>query len=197
MDWAKSLAMRERNTPIPSPPGPHFERRVPEGDHTERYVCGQCGHIHYSNPKIVVGSVVTHEGHILLCRRAIEPRKSYWTLPAGFLEEHETPEEGARREAREEALCEIVLDALLAVYSVPHISQVQLMYRARLARPDFAPGPESLETQLFAWDDIPWNALAFPSVHWALHHYRETKDRTVFAPFTNPPGQPGGPPESS
>lgn len=185
--------MRERNTPIPPPPGPHFERRVPEGDHTERYVCGRCGHIHYSNPKIVVGSVVTHEGHILLCRRAIEPRKSYWTLPAGFLEEHETPEEGARREAREEALCEIVLDALLAVYSVPHISQVQLMYRARLARPDFAPGLESLETQLFAWDDIPWNALAFPSVHWALHHYRETKDRTVFVPFTNPPGQPGGP----
>lgn len=186
--------MSERNTPIPPPPGPHFERRVPEGDHTERYICGRCGHVHYTNPKIVVGSVVTHEGHILLCRRAIEPRKSYWTLPAGFLEEHETPEDGARREAREEALCEIVLDALLAIYSVLHISQVQLMYRARLAAPDFAPGPESLETRLFAWDDIPWNALAFPSVRWALHHYRETKGRAVFAPFTNPPGQPGGPP---
>ena len=84
----------------------------------ERYVCGDCGHIYYSNPKIVVGSVVVHEGRILLCRRAIEPRKGFWTLPAGFLEEHETPEDGARREAKEEAECDIVLDALLAVYSV-------------------------------------------------------------------------------
>ena len=104
----------------------------------------------------------SYDRNILLCRRAIDPRKNYWTLPAGFLEEHETPEDGARREAREEALCDIEFDALLAVYSVPHISQVQLMYRARLATPDFAPGPESLETKLFAWDDIPWNELGFP-----------------------------------
>jgi ADP-ribose pyrophosphatase YjhB (NUDIX family) len=181
--------MNERRKPIQPPPGPHFERRVPEGDTTERYVCGRCGHIHYANPKIVVGSVVMHERNILLCRRAIEPRKNYWTLPAGFLEEHETPEEGARREAREEAMCDIVLDGLLAVYAVPHISQVQLMYRAQLATLDFAPGPESLETKLFAWDDIPWNELAFPSVHWALHHFREVEGETIFAPFTNPPGQ--------
>lgn len=181
--------MTQSRKPIPPPPGPHFERRVPEGDTIERYVCGQCGHVHYANPKIVIGSVVVHERNILLCRRAIEPRKNYWTLPAGFLEEHETPEEGARREAREEAMCDIVLDGLLAVYSVPHISQVQLMYRARLATPAFAPGPESLETKLFAWDDIPWNELAFPSVHWALGHYREAEGKTEFAPFTNPPGQ--------
>lgn len=185
--------MKERNRYIPPPPGPHFERRVPEGDSVERDVCGQCGHIHYSNPKIVVGSVVTHDRYILLCRRAIEPRKNYWTLPAGFLEEHETPEQGARREAHEEALCEIELDGLLAVYSVPHISQVQLMYRARLKTPDFAPGPESLETRLFAWEDIPWDALAFPSVHWALHHFRETEGKATFAPFTNPPGKSGRP----
>jgi len=180
--------MNERNKPIPPPPGPHFERRVPEGDNAERYVCGRCGHVHYANPKIVVGAVVVHDRNILLCRRAIEPRKNFWTLPAGFLEEHETPEEGARREAREEAMCDIVLDGLLAIYSVPHISQVHLMYRARLGAPDFAPGPESLETRLFAWDDIPWNELAFPSVHWALNHFRETEGAAVFAPFTNPPG---------
>jgi len=180
--------MNERNRPTTPPPGPHFERRVPEGDTAERYVCGRCGHIHYANPKIVVGAVVVHDRNILLCRRAIEPRKNFWTLPAGFLEEHETPEEGARREAREEAMCDIMLDALLAIYSVPHISQVHLMYRARLATPDFAPGPESLETRLFAWEDIPWNELAFPSAHWALHHFRETEGATVFAPFTNPPG---------
>jgi ADP-ribose pyrophosphatase YjhB (NUDIX family) len=152
----------------------------------ERYVCGDCGHIYYSNPKIVVGSVVVHEGRIMLCRRAIEPRKGFWTLPAGFLEEHETPEQGARREAREEALCDIELDALLAVYSVPRISQVQLMYRAWLKTPDFAPGTESLEVALFAWEDIPWTELAFPSGTWALNHYRVTKDLAVFAPGTNP-----------
>ena len=185
--------MAARNKPIPPPPGPHFERRVPEGDTLERFVCGRCGHVHYSNPKIVVGSVVVHGRDILLCRRAIEPRRRYWTLPAGFLEENETPEDGARREAREEACCDIVLDRLLAVYSVPHISQVQLMYRARLEAPDFCPGPESLETRLFAWDAIPWDELAFPSVHWALHHFRESEGRQDFAPFTNPPGASGRP----
>jgi len=171
---------------IPPPPGPHFTRRVPEGDTAERYVCGQCGHIAYSNPKIVVGSVVAHEGRILLCRRAIDPRKGFWTLPAGFLEEHETPEAGARREAREEARAEIALDALLAVYAVPHISQVQLMYRARFAAPGFSPGPESLEVRLFAWNEIPWNELAFPSVKWALEHYNQSRDLGFFAPFSNP-----------
>jgi ADP-ribose pyrophosphatase YjhB (NUDIX family) len=172
---------------VPPPPGAHFARRVPEGDTHERYVCGQCGHIAYSNPKIVVGSVVSHGDRILLCRRAIEPRKNLWTLPAGFLEEHETPEDGARREAREEACAEIKIDALLAVYTVAHISQVQLMYRATLPTPSFSAGPESLEVGLFAWNDIPWTELAFPSVKWALDHYRRAKDCAEFAPFANPP----------
>jgi ADP-ribose pyrophosphatase YjhB (NUDIX family) len=172
----------------PNPPSPvlHFERRTPQGDTSERYVCGKCGHVHYSNPKIVVGAVVTHQDRILLCRRAIDPRKGYWTLPAGFLEEHETAEAGARREAMEEACADIVLEALLAVYSVPHISQIQLIYRARLAVAEFSPGPESLETRLFTWDEIPWEELAFPSVKWALDHHRQTQGQTVFAPFSNP-----------
>jgi ADP-ribose pyrophosphatase YjhB (NUDIX family) len=178
--------MSDQGRTVPPPPGPHFHRCVPEGDTTERYVCGRCGHIHYSNPKIVVGSVVVHDGLILLCRRAIEPRKGLWTLPAGYLEEHETPESGARREAREEACADILIDALLAVYTVAHISQVQWMYRARLARPEFAAGPESLDVKLFAWNDIPWDELAFPSVKWALRNYRETKHLSVFAPFGNP-----------
>jgi ADP-ribose pyrophosphatase YjhB (NUDIX family) len=176
---------------IPPPPLPHFVRRVPDGDTMERYVCGDCGHIYYTNPKIVVGSVVTFEEKFLLCRRAIEPRRGFWTLPAGFLEEHETPEDGARREAREEAEADIEINALLAVYAVPHISQVQLMYRARLAQPVFAAGPESLEVKLFTWDEIPWNEIAFPSVRWALEHYRAARDQAVFAPFTNPPGEQG------
>jgi len=171
---------------VPPPPGKHFERRVPEGDTTERYVCGQCGHIHYTNPKIVVGSVVVCGNRILLCRRAIEPRKGLWTLPAGFLEEHETPLDGARREAMEEACADITVDALLAIYSMTHISQVQLMYRARLDKPEYAAGPESQEVALFAWDEIPWDQLAFPSVRWALEHYRESRDLAAFAPYSNP-----------
>jgi ADP-ribose pyrophosphatase YjhB (NUDIX family) len=186
--FSMKLRMPDTKKFIAPAPGPHFVRRVPDGDTSERYVCGQCGHIAYSNPKIVVGSVVTYEDRILLCRRAIEPRKNYWTLPAGFLEEHETPMAGAKREAREEACAEIEIDALLAVYAVPHISQVQLMYRASLPTPSFSAGIESLDVKLFEWNDIPWNELAFPSVKWALDHYAQTKGREAFAPFSNPPG---------
>ena len=176
---------------LPPPPNDRFVRRVPDGDTTERYVCGDCGHIHYANPKIVVGSVVTRSGRIMLCRRAIEPRRGYWTLPAGYLEEHETPQDGARREAKEEALCDIILEGLLAVYSIARLSQVQLMYRARLDGDRFGAGDESLEVKLFHWDDIPWTEIAFPSVHWALQHWREIKDLATFAPFSNPPGEDG------
>jgi ADP-ribose pyrophosphatase YjhB (NUDIX family) len=169
----------------------NFVRRVPEGDTVERMVCADCGHVSYDNPKIVVGSVVSAGERILLCRRAIAPRKGFWTLPAGYLERHETPEDGARREAREEAECDIVLDRLLAVYSIPRLSQVQLMYRAQLVGEAFAAGAESLEVRLFAWEDIPWAEIAFPSVHWALHHWHETREARAFAPFANPPGESG------
>lgn len=170
---------------------PPFSRRVPEGDNREREVCDSCGFVNYANPKIVVGSVITWQDKVLLCRRAISPRKGYWTIPAGYMEEHETTEHGARREAVEEANAEIDIDALLAVYNIPRISQVQIIYRARLARPEFSPGPESLETRLFAWSDIPWADLAFPSVHWALGHFREVEGLLTFSVRTNPPGDHG------
>ena len=166
-------------------------RLIPEGDNRPRLVCTDCGFIHYENPKIVVGSVCVWNGRILLCRRAIEPRRGYWTLPAGFLELGETTTAGAMREAEEEACASIEIQALLAVYSIPRISQVQLMYLARLSSGQVAAGPESLEVGLFDWDDIPWNDLAFPSVRWALHHYREVREQTDFAPRTNPPGELG------
>jgi ADP-ribose pyrophosphatase YjhB (NUDIX family) len=143
-----------------------------------------------------VGSVVSEGDRILLCRRAIAPRIGFWTLPAGYLEEHETPQDGARREAREEALCDIEIDSLLAVYSIPRLSQVQLIYRAKLSQKrldteQFGAGAESLDVRLFNWDDIPWTEIAFPSVHWALHHWKTTLDQTAFAPFANPPGETG------
>ena len=120
------------------PGGGRFRRLVPEGDNRERRVCGDCGFIHYENPKVVVGAVATWEERILLCRRSIGPRKGFWTLPAGYMELGETPMEGALREAREEACAELEIDQLLAVYAIPRISQVQLIYRARLANPDVA-----------------------------------------------------------
>jgi ADP-ribose pyrophosphatase YjhB (NUDIX family) len=171
----------------------NFKRLVPEGDNFERLVCADCGFINYENPKIVVGSVVREDtrsgGKILLCRRAINPRKGYWTLPAGFMEQHETAMEGAQREAWEEANAKIAIDALLAVYSIPRLSQVQLIYRAHLAEPGIAAGPESEEVGFFAFDEIPWNDLAFPSVHWALGHDRDAGDRKDLPPFVNPPGE--------
>ena len=166
-------------------------RAIPPGDDRERLTCPDCGFIAYENPKMVAGSVVSVDGKIMLCRRAIEPRKGYWTLPAGFLELHETPEEGAQREAWEEARARIAINALLAVYSVPRISQVQLIYRATLAEPGFAAGPESLEVALFDWADIPWEQLAFPSVKWALDEYHMRLGQDVFAPGINPPGMTG------
>ena len=171
---------------------PTFVRQVPEGDEFERLVCAGCGFIAYENPKIVVGSVCTFDSRILLCRRAIDPRKGFWTIPAGYLELNESTADGARREAWEEARARIEIDALLAVYSIPRLSQVQLIYRARLAAPDFAPGPETIETRLFDWSEIPWRELAFPSVHWSLNHHREAPDAPGFAPRTNPPGETGG-----
>ena len=168
------------------PQHPSFIRQIPEGDSLERSVCATCGFVDYQNPKIVVGSVAIWDGEILLCKRAIEPRRGYWTLPAGYLELHETAEDGAVREAREEALAAIEIDRLLAVYSIPRISQVQLMFRARLMSPDIAAGPESEAVGLYKWDHIPWPELAFPSVGWALRQYYDSKDRSAFAPYANP-----------
>lgn len=154
----------------------------------ERHVCSDCGWVHYENPKIVVGSVVTFEDKFLLCKRAIHPRKGFWTLPAGYMEQNETTAEGAIREAYEEALAKIRIRDMLALYNVPHISQVQVMYRATLGKPEFSAGEESLDVQLVSWSEIPWDNLAFPTVYWALHQYEQIKDQESFVPFTNAEG---------
>ncbi|NBC31445.1 MAG: NUDIX domain-containing protein [Alphaproteobacteria bacterium] len=158
-------------------------RAVPEGDDRPRLTCPDCGYIAYENPKIIVGSVCSWEDRLLLCRRAIEPRLGFWTLPAGFLELNETTEDGAAREAWEEARARIAIDGVLAVYNIPRISQVQIIYRARLLDPAVAAGPESAEVGLFRWDEVPWDDLAFPSVHWSLAAWRQTAG--------GPLGQPG------
>ncbi|MEL6568886.1 MAG: NUDIX hydrolase [Pseudomonadota bacterium] len=166
---------------------PKFQEHVPEGDDRLRRVCSHCSFIDYENPKIVAGSVVTSGDKILLCKRAIEPRKGFWTLPAGYMEKGETIEEAAAREAREEACAEIEIDRVLAMYTVARIGQVQIMFRAKLVS-DIAPGPESLEVGLYDWKDIPWSQLAFPTVVWALTQYAESRGSESFPPYANPPG---------
>ncbi len=178
-------------TRYPESGGP-ITRRVPDGDTLPRLVCDTCGFIRYDNPKIVVGAVAClGDGRLLLCRRAIEPQVGLWTIPAGYMELNETAEAGALREAREEAGAEITIDGLLAVYNVPRISQVQLIFRAHMTDDSLAIGPESLEARFFEWRDLPWDALAFPSVVWALRHHRAAEGRPLGAPFGNPAGQTG------
>jgi ADP-ribose pyrophosphatase YjhB (NUDIX family) len=167
---------------------PNFEISIPLGEDRPRQTCTTCGFINYVNPKIVAGVVVSDEqGRILLCRRAIEPRKGFWTVPAGFMEERESTSQGAAREVFEEACAKVEINALLGIYEVPRISQVHFMYRGTLIG-DFAAGPESLEVALFAYDDIPWDEIAFPTGTWALRDWAKTRDQSSFIPFSNPAG---------
>ncbi len=167
-----------------------FARIHPDGEERERLSCLDCGHVFYENPKVVVGAVVMHEHRVLLCRRAIEPQRGFWTLPAGYLELGETTAEGAVRETREESGAVIVLDGILALYSISRIDQVQIIYRARFAdpaQPAFAAGTESLAVDLFDWASIPWSEIAFPTVRWALEAWHRIGDAPLLAPAGNPP----------
>jgi ADP-ribose pyrophosphatase YjhB (NUDIX family) len=170
-----------------------FVRQIPDGDNRERLVCSLCGHIAYENPNVVVGSVVVEAGRVLLCRRAIAPRRGYWTLPAGYQEMGETLEEGACREALEEAQAHIMLDGVLAIYSISRIGQVQVIFRGRFyGPPAFATGPESEAVGLFGWDEIPWDTIAFPSIQWALHAWHQAGPGPLGRPATNPFDDPRG-----
>lgn len=154
--------------------------RVPPGDNMPRHVCEQCGTIHYQNPKIVAGCIPEWEDRILLCRRAIEPRAGLWTLPAGFMENGETTAEGAKRETWEEANARVDISGLYALFNIPHINQVYLMFRARMLNREFGAGSESLEVALFAEDEIPWEELAFPVVRETLIRYYQDRRSGTF-----------------
>ncbi len=144
---------------------------VPAGDKRPRHVCRSCGHIHYENPRVVVGCVPAHEGSILLCRRAIEPRRGFWTVPAGFMELGETLAEAAIRETWEEAEARVDLGPMFAIVDVVHARQVHVFFRASLAEPVFGAGEETIESRLFDPAELPWSEIAFPSVTIALERY--------------------------
>lgn len=144
---------------------------IPEGDHLPRHICSQCGEIHYQNPKVVVGCIPEYEQQLLFCKRAIEPRLGYWTLPAGFMENAETAAEGAQRETLEEACARVEIIELFSMFNLPHINQIYILYRARLCEPDFAPGSESLEVKLLDEQQVPWDEMAFPVITESLKLY--------------------------
>jgi ADP-ribose pyrophosphatase YjhB (NUDIX family) len=155
-------------------------KRVPPGDTLPRWVCDACGEIHYQNPKLVVGTVPEHEGRLLLCRRAIEPRYGYWTLPAGFMENGETVLQAALRETLEEAGAKVDVGAPFSMISVPYVNQVHVFYLARLRGLEFKPGEETLEVAMFSEAEIPWSQVAFRTVGLTLKRWFEDRARGAF-----------------
>lgn len=149
--------------------------RIPEGDTLPRFICSTCHTIHYQNPKMIVGCIPEWQDQILLCRRAIAPKQGKWTVPAGFMENHETLAHAAARETLEEANARVEIGDLYAVYNLPHISQVYLLFQARLLDMDFSPGIESLEVRLFDEHEIPWDDIAFRVIHDPLKRYLEER----------------------
>jgi ADP-ribose pyrophosphatase YjhB (NUDIX family) len=171
--------------------GAKVVQRIPDGDHLPRFVCEGCQAIHYQNPKLVAGCVPESSGRILLCRRAIEPRRGYWTVPAGFMENDETLQQAAARECHEEALARVEIQDPCAIVHVLHAHQVHVLFRAILEDGSFGVGVESLEVGLYEERDIPWPEIAFPSVEFTLRRYFEDRaigERTLhFTTFERAP----------
>jgi ADP-ribose pyrophosphatase YjhB (NUDIX family) len=165
--------------------GQAITRRVPEGDSRVRDCCDQCGAIHYVNPRPVVGTIPGWNDQVLLCLRAIEPRRGYWTLPAGFMEVGETSAEGARRETEEEACARVELGPLFSMIDVPAVEQLHIFYLARLLDLNFAPGAETLEVRLFTESEIPWDRIAFRTVSTTLRLFFEDRSKGVYTTHTS------------
>ncbi|HIG78755.1 MAG TPA: NUDIX domain-containing protein [Cycloclasticus sp.] len=160
--------------------GNAIEELIPEGDNRVRHVCTSCDIIHYQNPRIIAGCIPVWEDNVLLCKRAINPRKGFWTLPAGFMELGETTEQAAIRETLEEAQAIVRTNGLYCVFNLPHINQVYMIYRSTLLKPEFSSGVESLETRLFKEDEIPWDELAFETMRMSLEYFFQDRKTASF-----------------
>ena len=151
--------------------GSRLASKVPRGDDRMRFVCADCGTVHYENPKIVTGCLPVWKDSVLLCKRAIKPRRGYWTVPAGFMELDETIQQGAERETWEEARARVEIQAPYSMFNLPHVNQLYIIFRARLQKPEFSPGPESMDVRLFREEEIPWDELAFGTVRQTLKFF--------------------------
>ena len=163
--------------------GEKVELKIPDGDQLPRHVCISCQTIHYLNPKVVAGAVLEYKGKILMCKRAIEPRYGFWTIPAGFMENKETVMQAAARETWEEALAIASSLDLYGVYNLTHVNQVYIMFQGKLDKPEFGPGSESLEVELMEEQDIPWDEMAFKVVTMTLERYFEDRKHGDFRAF--------------
>lgn len=162
--------------------GQNVHQDIPQGDNRLRYVCASCSSIHYENPRIIAGCIPIFNDQVLLCKRAIEPRYGYWTLPAGFMENGESTEHAAKRETLEETRAHVNIIKLYTLTSILHVNQVQMIYLAELPEPNFGISNESLEVELFHEQDIPWEELAFPTIFNALEFFFEDRKQGQF-PF--------------
>lgn len=170
--------------------GGRIDYRIPSGDDRPRDTCGRCDRVFYHNPIVVVGCVAEWQGRVLMCRRAIEPRREFWTLPAGFLELGESTAQAGARETREEALAKVEMGPLFTLMNIPDIGQIHMFYRARMVDGEHAPGIESLETTLMHEHEIPWRDLAFPTIHRTLEHYFANRRAGAFELHTENLGKP-------
>ena len=158
--------------------GANVELKIPDDDNRERFVCTSCNVVHYQNPNVGVGTIPVWineagEPHVLLCKRNIEPRLGFWTVPAGFLENGESCAEGAARETMEES-CANALDLnMYRVLNVPRNNQIHMFFTATLATPNYQTTTESSQVALVTFDKIPWTQLAFPTVFRALKDFVE------------------------
>ena len=167
--------------------GSTVSQKIPEMDDRLRYVCDSCGMIHYENPKLVVGTLAYYQDKVLMCKRAIEPRLGFWTLPAGFMENGESSTDGAKRETWEEAGARYEDSSLYRLFDIPYINQVYLFYLAELEYPDYEAGIESLAVELMTEEEIPWDDLAFPVIHDVLREFFDDRKRGEFIVRTGLP----------
>lgn len=161
--------------------GNRLTNKVPRGDDRPRHVCDDCGTVHYENPKIVTGCLPVWQDSVLLCKRAIEPRSGYWTVPAGFMELDETVQQGAERETWEEARARVEILAPYSVFNLPHVNQLYMIFRARLLDLEFRPGPESTDVRLFKEEEIPWDDLAFGTVRQTLEFFFADRESGLYS----------------
>jgi ADP-ribose pyrophosphatase YjhB (NUDIX family) len=134
-------------------------------------MCDDCGTVHYENPKVVVGCIPVWKDKVLLCRRAIEPGLGKWTLPAGYLENGETADQGAVRETYEEAGARVEIAQPYALFSLTFADHIYFMFHARMLNPQFTPGKESLSVRLFSESEIPWSEIAFGVIREILERF--------------------------
>lgn len=170
------MGVSEKGMKYCSQCGGSLSYRIPPGDDRPRYMCDDCGAVHYENPKVVVGCIPVWEDKLLLCRRAIEPGYGKWTLPAGYLEKGETAEQGAIRETYEESGARVEIMQPYALFSLTFADHIYFMFHARMLSSDFAPGKESLSVKLFGESEIPWSEIAFSVIRETIERF--FKDRS-------------------